>query len=65
MKKGRFSEEQKIGILKEHEAGRKMAQWARGQFAETLSVRNSTWIRKANRSFLRTRSTRAAPPMVS
>jgi hypothetical protein len=29
MKKGRFSEEQIIGILKEHEAGRKMAQWAR------------------------------------
>jgi putative transposase len=29
MKRGRFSEEQIVGILKEHEAGRKMAELAR------------------------------------
>jgi putative transposase len=29
MKKGRFSEEQMIGILKQHEAGRKVADLAR------------------------------------
>jgi putative transposase len=29
MKKGRFSEEQIVGILKEHEAGRKMTELAR------------------------------------
>ena len=29
MKKGRFSEEQIIGILKQHEAGRKVADLAR------------------------------------
>jgi putative transposase len=31
MKKGRFSEEQIIGILKQHEAGRKVAYLAREQ----------------------------------
>ena len=29
MKRGRFSEEQIVGILKEHEAGRKIAELAR------------------------------------
>ncbi len=29
MKRGRFSEEQIVGILKEHEAGRKFAELAR------------------------------------
>ncbi len=29
MKRGRFSEEQMVGILKEHEAGRKVAELAR------------------------------------
>jgi hypothetical protein len=29
MKKGRFSEEQIVGILKEHEAGRKIGELAR------------------------------------
>ncbi len=29
MKKGRFSEEQIIGILKRHEAEQKVAEWAR------------------------------------
>ena len=29
MKRGRFSEEQIVGILKEHEAGRRMAELAR------------------------------------
>ena len=29
MKKGRFSEEQMVGILKEHEAGRRIAELAR------------------------------------
>jgi len=31
MKRGRFSEEQIVGILKEHEAGRKIAELAREQ----------------------------------
>jgi len=30
MKRGRFSEEQIVGILKEHEAGRKVAELAPG-----------------------------------
>ena len=30
MKRARFSEEQIVGILKEHEAGRKVAELARG-----------------------------------
>ncbi|MGA9803223.1 MAG: transposase, partial [Terriglobales bacterium] len=29
MKRGRFSEEQIVGILKEHEAGRKIAELSR------------------------------------
>ena len=32
MKRGRFSEEQIVGILKEHEAGRKMAELGREVF---------------------------------
>ena len=36
MKKGRFSEEQIIGILKQHEAGRKVADLAR-EHATTLT----------------------------
>jgi hypothetical protein len=42
MKKGRFSEEQIIGILKQHEAGRKVADLAREPGISELAKPPST-----------------------
>lgn len=38
MKKGRFSEEQIIGILKQHEAGRRVADLARDQGVSEATI---------------------------
>ena len=44
MKKGRFSEEQIIGILKQHEAGRKVADLAREHAISEATI--YTWKSK-------------------
>jgi putative transposase len=44
MKKGRFSEEQIIGILKQHEAGRKVTDLAREHEISEATI--STWKSK-------------------
>jgi len=44
MKKGRFSEEQIIGVLKQHEAGRKVAELARENGISAATI--YTWKSK-------------------
>jgi hypothetical protein len=53
MKRGRFSEEQMVGILKEHEAGRRIAELARehGVRQRCTGGRGSTagwkWVKRS------------------
>ena len=55
MKRGRFSEEQIVGILKEHEAGRKIAELARehgvseGTYHRTYSSSHTVEVGEAQR----------------
>ena len=53
MKKGRFTEEQIIGILKEHEAGRKVPELAREIGVSTATICSQPFcIMTATKSFV-------------